>query len=175
MILQKITSHLSKEEVLIHSMMSRGLISFMYSFVDSQEYECEKNLVEEQVDVLSLFLLDDMEYVNDLPIYDEYDYYDVDPLEQSTTCSLLENVPFQQYNEINQAAYHNYKEESIESAEGNSLPLCFSSFKLLKENPKIIIEEKEYVLMQSQDRSMEKNDNILQHSFHALGDPISFT
>jgi hypothetical protein len=74
---------------------------FMYSFVDSQEYECEKQLVEEQVDVLSLFLLDDMSYVNDFPIYDEYDDYDVDPLEQSTTCSLSENVPFQQYNESN--------------------------------------------------------------------------
>jgi hypothetical protein len=61
---------------------------FMYSFVDSQEYECEKKLVEEQVDVLSLFLLDDMAYVKDLPIYDEYDDYNVDPLEQSTTCSL---------------------------------------------------------------------------------------
>jgi hypothetical protein len=61
---------------------------FMYSFVDSQEYEYEKKLVEEHVDVLSLFLLDDMAYVNDLPIYNEYDDYDVDPLEQSTTCSL---------------------------------------------------------------------------------------
>jgi hypothetical protein len=61
---------------------------FMYSFVDSQEYECEKQLVEEQVDVLSWFLLDGMEYVNDFPIYDEYDDYNVDPLEQSTTCSL---------------------------------------------------------------------------------------
>jgi hypothetical protein len=61
---------------------------FMYSFVDSQEYECEKQLVEEHVDVLSLFLLDEMAYVNDFPIYDEYDDYDVDPLEQSTTCSL---------------------------------------------------------------------------------------
>ena len=54
----------------------------------------KKHLVEEQVDVLSLFLLDDMAYVNDFPIYDEYDDYDVDPLEQSTTCYLSENVPF---------------------------------------------------------------------------------
>jgi hypothetical protein len=113
-----------------------------------------------------------MAYVNDLPIYDEYDDYNVDPLEQSTTCSLSENVPFQQYNESNQAAYHNYKEESIEYTKGNSLPLCFSSFKLLKENPKIIIEEKEYVLMQSHARSMDQNEKMSQHSFHALGNPI---
>jgi hypothetical protein len=151
----------------------RRVDRFMYSFVDSQEYECEKQLVEDQVDVLSLFLLDDMAYVNDLSIYDEYDDYDVDPLEQSTTCSLSKNAPFQQYNESNQAAYHNYKEESIESAEGNSLPLCFSSFKSLKENPKIIIEEKESVLMQSHARSMEQNDKMSQHSFHALEDPIA--
>jgi hypothetical protein len=35
-----------------------------------------------------------MAYVNDLPIYDVYDDYDVDPMEKSTTCSLSENVPF---------------------------------------------------------------------------------
>jgi hypothetical protein len=44
---------------------------------------------------------------------------------------------------------------------------------LLKENPKIIIEEKESVLMQGHTRSMEQNDKMSQHSFHALGDPIS--
>jgi hypothetical protein len=43
----------------------------------------------------------------------------------------------------------------------------------MKENPKIIIEEKEYVLMQSHARSMEKNDKMSQHSFHVLEDPIA--
>jgi len=99
---------------------------FMYSFVDSQEYECEKQLVEEHVDIPSLFLLDDIAYVVDLSIYDEYDDdYDVDSLEQPTACSLSENIPFQQCNESNQPTYHSYKEEIIESAEGNYLPLCF--------------------------------------------------
>jgi hypothetical protein len=40
-------------------------------------------------------------------------------------------------------------EENCELDEGNSLPLCFSSFKFLKENFKIINEGKECELMQS--------------------------
>ena len=43
----------------------------MYSFVDSQEDEFANQFVEEQVDVPSLFLLDDIAYVLDLHIYDE--------------------------------------------------------------------------------------------------------
>jgi len=69
-------------------------------------------------------LLDDIADVADLPIYDEYDGdYGVEFIEQPTTCSLLENVPFQQCNEINQLTYHSYKEESIELVEGNYFPL----------------------------------------------------
>jgi hypothetical protein len=78
-------------------------------------------------------LLDGIAYVFYFPIYDEYDDdYDVDFLEQLTACSLSKNVPFQQCNESNQPTYHSYKEESTKTAEGNSLPLLFSSFKLLK-------------------------------------------
>jgi hypothetical protein len=106
-----------------------GADCFMYSFVDSQEDEFANQFVEEQIDVPSWFLSDDIAYVSDLPIYDEYD---VDSLEQPTTCSLSKNIPFQQCNESNWHTYHSYKEESTESTEGNSLPLCFSSFKLLK-------------------------------------------
>jgi hypothetical protein len=67
----------------------------MYSFVDNQENEFANQLVEEQVDVPSFFLLDDIAYVVDLPIYDEYDDdYGDEFLEQPAACSLLENVPF---------------------------------------------------------------------------------
>ena len=70
------------------------------------------------------FLLDDIAEVVDFPIYDEYDDdYDVEFLEQPVACSLSENVAFQQCNERNQPTYHSYKEKSIESAKGNSLPL----------------------------------------------------
>ena len=96
----------------------------MYSFVDNQKDEFAKQFVEEQVDVPSLFLLDGIAYVVDFPIYDEYEGdYDVDSLEQPTTCSLSENIPFEQCNERNHPTYHSYKEESIESAKGNYLPL----------------------------------------------------
>ena len=68
----------------------------MYSFVDSQKNKFENHLVEKKVDVPSLFLLDDIAYVVDFPIYDEYDDDDdVDFLEQPVACSLSENVPFQ--------------------------------------------------------------------------------
>ena len=82
----------------------------MHSFVDSQENEFANQLVEEKVDVPSLFLLDDIAYVVDFPIYDEYDDgYEVDFLEQPTAHSLSENVHFQQCNESNQPTYHSYK------------------------------------------------------------------
>jgi hypothetical protein len=104
-----------------------GANCFMYSFVDSQENEFSNQLVEEQVDVPRFFLLDDIRDAVDFSIYDEYDDgYDVDFLEQPVARSLSENVPFQQCNESNQPTYHSYKEEyeeSIESAEGNYLPL----------------------------------------------------
>jgi hypothetical protein len=144
---------------------TRGADCFMYSFVDSQENEFANQLVEDQVDVPSFFLLDGIANVVDLPIYDEYDDdYDVELLEQLATCSLSENVPFHQCNESNQPTYHSYKEEyeeSVKSTEGNSLPLFFSSFKLLKENFKIITEAKECVLMPNHTNSLEKIDKKL--------------
>ena len=83
----------------------------MYSFVDNQEHEFANQLVEEQVDVPSFSLLDDIVDVVDLHIYDEEDDdYDVESLEQPIACSLSENVPFQQYIEGNQLTYHSYKE-----------------------------------------------------------------
>jgi hypothetical protein len=82
----------------------------MCSFVGIQEDEFANRIVEEQVDVPSIFLLDDIVDVDDLPIYDEYDYdCDVDFLEQLVVCSLSENVHFQKCSEIKQPTYHHYK------------------------------------------------------------------
>jgi hypothetical protein len=73
-----------------------GVDCFIYSFVYSQENEFANHLVEEKVDAPIFFLLDDIAYVIDFPIYDEYDDgYDVDFLEQPIARSLSENVPFQ--------------------------------------------------------------------------------
>jgi hypothetical protein len=72
--------------------------------------------------------------------------------------------------------YHSYKEEyeeSTKSTEGNSLPLCFSSFKLLKENFKIITEAKECVLMPNHTDSLEQIDKKLQQSSHVFDDPVT--
>jgi hypothetical protein len=135
---------------------------FMYSFVDSQEDEFANQFFEEHVDVPSLFLLDDITDVVDLPIYDKYE----------DDCDV-EDVPFQQCSEINKPTYHSYKEKIIGSAEENSLPLCFAAFKLLNENSKIIIEENEFVLMQNHTKPMKQIDKILQHSSHVFDDPIT--
>jgi hypothetical protein len=146
----------------------------MYSFVDGQEDEFVNHLLEEQVDV-PRFSLDEIEDVDDMPLYDEYyDDYDVDFLEQPAACSLSKNVHFQQCNESNQPTYQGYKEESIESTEGNSLPLCFYSFKLLKENSNIITKEKECVMMPNHTNSLEQTDKKLQQSSHVFDDPVTF-
>jgi hypothetical protein len=146
----------------------------MYSIIDNQENEVAGQHVEEQFDVPSFFLLDDIADVVDLHIYDKYDDdCDVDFLEKLAICSLSRNVPFQQCNESNQPTYHSYKEESMESAEGNSLPLCFSAFKLLKENSKIIIEANECVLMPNHIDSLAQIDKILQQSSYVFDDPVT--
>jgi hypothetical protein len=47
----------------------------------------------------------------------------------------------QHFKENSQSAYYSHGEEhedNSELVEGNSLPLCFASFKLLKENFKVI-------------------------------------
>jgi hypothetical protein len=119
-------------------------------------------------------LLDDNANIVDFSIYNEYDDdHGVEFLEQPASISLSENVPFQQCNEGNQPTYHSYKEESIESFEGNSLPLCFSSFKFLKENFNIITEVKECVLMKNHTDSWEKIDKKLQQSSHVFNGPVT--
>jgi hypothetical protein len=95
-----------------------GADHFIYSFEDIQEDEFANQFVEEQVDVPSFFLLENIAYVVELPIYDEYDDdYDNDLPEQLTAFPLSENVLFQQYNEGNQLTYHSHREEGTETTE----------------------------------------------------------
>jgi hypothetical protein len=120
-------------------------------FVDSQEDEFTKQFVEEQINIPSLFMLDDVAYGVDLPIYDEYkDDHDI------------ENSLFQQYRE----------EQNIRSAEEISLPLCFTTFRLLKENVEIIVEASEFVQMQNHTELTKQINKMLEYSFEMLGDPI---
>jgi hypothetical protein len=44
----------------------------------------------------------------------------------------------------------------------------------LKENSEMIIEENEFALMRNHTRLRKQIDKILQHSSHALDDPITF-
>jgi hypothetical protein len=106
---------------------------FIYSFEDSQEGELANQFVEEQVVVPSFFLLGNIADVIDLPIYDQYDDdYDNDIQDHPVEFPLLVNVLLHQYNERNQLTYQSHGEEGTEIVEGNSLPLSFSSFELLK-------------------------------------------
>jgi hypothetical protein len=134
----------------------------MYLFIDSQEDEFTIQFVEEQVDVPSLFLLDDIAQTVNFPIYEKYE----------EDCDI-EDFFFQRYSEINKPTYHSYKEQSIGSTKENSLPLCFATFKLLKEDSQIIVEANKFVLMQIHTKPMKQIDKILQHSSQALDDPIT--
>ena len=57
--------------------------------------------------------------------------------------------------------HNSSKEETGESTEGNSLPLCFSSFKFLKENFKIINEAWEFKLVENHIEFFKQNDDVL--------------
>jgi hypothetical protein len=96
-----------------------------------------------------------------LSVYDKYE----------EDCDV-EDFIFQQYSEISQPTYYNYKGKSIGSTEENSLPLCFVAFKFLRENSKIIVEARKFVLMQSHTKPMKHIDKILEHSSQVLDDPI---
>jgi hypothetical protein len=148
-----------------------------------------------------MFFIDDIADVDDFPRYDEYnDDYEVEFPEKAIACSLSENdlvalymenfissdlqldvclssenVPFQQSDESTKLIYDSYDieyDENCESIEGNSLPLCFVSFKLLRENFETINEVEEYGLMQSHLDSMGKIDNELQQSPLVFHDPV---
>jgi hypothetical protein len=82
-------------------------------FVDSQEDQFENQCIEEQINFPGLFLLDNVAYDVDLRIYDKH-----------KEDSDIEDSLLQQY----------HGEQDIRSMEENSLPLCFTTFKLLKEN-----------------------------------------
>lgn len=83
-------------------------------------------------------------FLTDLPIFDEYvDDYNDDFLELPILCASSKSNSFQKFDDSIPSiclSYNMLKEENVESTRGNSLPLSFSSFKLLKENFKFINE-----------------------------------
>ena len=97
--------------------------------------------VEEQV-VVPTFLAN-------LPIFDEYN---IDFIELPNLYALLESDSFQESNDNIHPIRHNYnmvQKESSEFTRGESLPLCFSSFNLLKGNFNIKNQAWEFGFMEN--------------------------
>jgi hypothetical protein len=153
-------------------------VDFAMNFFKIFSEECHESefadqLVEEKVDVPSFFMLDDIAGVHDFPKYDEYDDdyvvdFGVDLLEQPSAFSPSGNNYFQQ-----SPSYAIEYEENSESVEGNSLPLCFSSFEFLKKNLKSSLNKKGCELMQGHIVSLEQIDNKLQQPSHVFHDPVA--
>jgi hypothetical protein len=127
--------------------------------------------------VSSFFLVDDIADVDFFPRYDEYnDDYEIDFLENPTACSLSGSVQFQQSPGITHPTYCIYangNEKNGEFTDENSLPLCFASFDLLKENFKITTKGKGCEIMQDHITSLEQTENKLQQPSHVFHDPIT--
>jgi hypothetical protein len=119
---------------------------FFEVFNDDIVAEDKDQPTEELIDVSRFFLVDEIADVDFFPRYDDYnDDHDIDFLEHPTTCYPLGSFQFQQSHGITQPAYFIYENENKKNNEfvdENSLPLCFSSFELLKENFKITTEDK---------------------------------
>jgi hypothetical protein len=90
-----------------------------------------------------------------------YDEYDDDFLEQPILDASSEGDSFQEANGNIQPICHGYnmvQEENNEIDKGNSLALCFSSFKFLEESFKIINKAQEFELMENHIEFLEEND-----------------
>jgi hypothetical protein len=120
---------------------------FMYSIHNTIEDEVQNQKMEEDYpDMICMF--NGISSMNDSPKLDWYndDYTTLDFSKNSTTydCEEEDNLQFQQNN---QSVHGNY-DKNDQSAEnlrvsGQTLPLCFSSFKFLKELYEQVINVKE--------------------------------
>jgi len=114
--------------------------------MDNHENGFVDQLVERK-SVDPICMIDDILYFQDLPKYNQYDddyvvEIDTHFSKQSTTCLWEEEFQLQQlkYRTHHMHINHENNEENAENfkARERSLPLCFTSFQLLRENfPKI--------------------------------------
>jgi hypothetical protein len=122
----------------------------MYSIHNTFKDETPYQLTEEQpVDMMCMF--DDISYLDNIPNCDQYDddheaEIDVDCSKQSKTCRWQEEDQLQLRYE-NQPLHNNHDidEENAESfrVREKSFPLCFSSFQVLRENCKQVVNSRE--------------------------------
>lgn len=118
----------------------------MYSFMDSHENGFVYKPVEKQFSDL-MCMLYVIPYIDDLPKYDQYDEYyivgiEADSSRQPMACCWEEEVQLQHLKYSTQPMHinHDSNEENPENLKAGerSLPLCLTSFQLLRENfPKI--------------------------------------
>jgi hypothetical protein len=113
-------------------------------FVDSQEDQFENQFVEKPINFPGLFLLDSVACDVDLSIYDIHE--DDHNIEESL---------FRQY----------CGEQDIRSTKEDSLPLCFTTFKFLKENSQIIVEVRKCVPLQSHTEPTKQINETLECSY----------
>jgi hypothetical protein len=90
---------------------------------------------------------------------------------QLDVCFSARNVQFQQFEESSKPVFLIY-DNNVESGDGNSLPLLFVSFKLLKENFETINEFEECGMMQRNLGSFEQIDSKMQQYSCMFDDPI---
>jgi hypothetical protein len=120
---------------------------FMYSIHNLVKDETQTQLAEEQpADMMCMF--DDIYFMDDLPKYDKYDDDDtkVDSSNQSTTCCWEEEAQLQI--KYDNHPLHNNHDKNEENATNlrvseRSMPLCFSSFQILRENYKQVVDSKD--------------------------------
>jgi hypothetical protein len=113
-------------------------------FVDSQEDQFENQFVEKPINFPGLFLLDNVACDVDLSIYDRNE--DDHNIEESL---------FRQYR----------GDQDIRSTKEDSLPLCFTTFKFLKENSQIIVEVRKCVPLQSHIKPTKQINETLECSY----------
>ena len=112
--------------------------------------ETPNQLVEEPTPDL-MCMIDDLSYLDNLPKYDQYDddyvfEIDVDYSKQPMAC-LLEKEAQLQIKYDNQPLHNNYDSNEENAANlrvsERSMPLCFSSFQILRENNKKIVNNRD--------------------------------
>jgi hypothetical protein len=140
------------------------------------EEELAEQPVEEK-DVVSNFVNYDIQEAFCLPVYDEYNNYDEVDFQKISEISFHpEKDSFQQsYENIHPIydSYDLYHRENCDLVGGKSFPLCFSSFKILKEKFEVAYRA-ERVELQNHTSFLEHKDNIIsqQQLFHVHSDPM---
>jgi hypothetical protein len=140
------------------------------------EKELAEHPIEEQY-VVSNFVIYYLQEDFCLPVYDEYNNYDEDDFQKTLEIYFHpKNDSFQwSYERIHPIyeSYDLYHRENCDLVGGKSFPLCFSSFKILKEKIEFSYRA-ERVQLQNHTSFLEHKYDIIsqQKPFHVISDPM---